>query len=286
MSQIHKETCNTLEKAAENMKKQYDKKKQKARDYQVSDKVWLDATNLHLPHLKKKLDDKRIGPFTILDKTGAAAYKLKLPPHWKIHPHFNEKLLTPYILPAFPNQEIPPLPPPELINDEEEFEIEEILDSRPRTICRGRGKKAYKVIDYFVKWKGWTCKHNSWVAEDEMGNAQEVIEEYERRTSDVRQVDATKIEVPKVKSAIATILDHKYSDDGKVKYLCQAEDGRQKWKSRPEEYNFYWVQLTKEYWQSQLDSQLDNLDDEMDDGYSGETRGMNQPDFPNDQVGP
>ncbi len=54
------------------------------------------------------------------------------------------------------------------------------------------------------------------------------------------------------------ILDHEYSDDGKVKYLCQAEDGRQKWKSRPEEYNFYWVQLTKEYWQSQLDSQLDH----------------------------
>ncbi len=82
------------------------------------------------------------------------------------------------------------------------------------------------------------------------------------------------------------ILDHEYSDDGKVKYLCQAEDGRQKWKSGPEEYNFYWVQLMKEYWQSQLDSQLDHLNDEMDDGYRGEARGMNQPDFPNDQVGP
>ncbi len=81
MSQIHAETRNTLEKAADNMKKQYDKKKQKARDYQVGNKVWLDATNLRLPRLKKKLDDKCIGPFTILDKAGAAAYKLKLPPH-------------------------------------------------------------------------------------------------------------------------------------------------------------------------------------------------------------
>ncbi len=64
-----------------------------------------------------------------------------------------------------------------------------------------------------------------WVTEAEMGNAQEVIEEYEQRTSDIRQVDIVKTETPNVKSTIAMILDHEYSDDGKVKYLCQAEDG-------------------------------------------------------------
>ncbi len=37
----------------------------------------------------------------------------------------------PYVPPAFPNQELPPPPLPNLINDEEEFEIEEVLDSRP-----------------------------------------------------------------------------------------------------------------------------------------------------------
>ncbi len=119
-----------------------------------------------------------------------------------------------------------------------------------------------------------------------MGNAQEAIEEYEARTSDARRVDAAENVTPKVKSIITMILDHEYSDDGKVKYLCQADDGRQKWKSGPEEYNFYWVQLTKKYWQSQVDSQLNHPDDEMDNGYGGETRGMNQPNFPDDQVGP
>ncbi len=34
-------------------------------------------------------------------------------------------------------------------------------------------------MDYFVKWKGWTREHNSWVRDKEMGNAQEAIEEYE-----------------------------------------------------------------------------------------------------------
>ncbi len=114
------------------MKKQYDKGKRAARDLQVGDRIWLDSTNLSLPRPKKKLDDKRVGPFKIVkivEKAGASAYKLKLPSHWKVHPCFNEKLLTPYIPPAFPNQELPPPLPPDLINDEEEFEIEEVLDS-------------------------------------------------------------------------------------------------------------------------------------------------------------
>ncbi len=85
MSDIHRETRDALQKAATNMKRQYDKKKTSSRDYQVGDKVWLDSTNLHLPGPKKKLDDKCVGPFVILDKAGTAAYKLKLPPHWKIH---------------------------------------------------------------------------------------------------------------------------------------------------------------------------------------------------------
>ncbi len=116
------------------MKAQYDKGKRTARNYQIGDCVWLDSTNLSLPRPKKKLDDKRIGPFKVLEKAGASAYKLKLPPHWKIHPRFNEKLLTPYVPPAFPNQKLPPPPPPDLINDEEEFEIKEVLDSRPHTL--------------------------------------------------------------------------------------------------------------------------------------------------------
>ncbi|SJL01330.1 uncharacterized protein ARMOST_04650 [Armillaria ostoyae] len=79
---------------------------------------------------KKKLDNKRVGPFEILEKAGALVYKLKLPSHWKIHPCFNKKLLTKYTSPAFPNQEQPLPPPPDLIEDKEEYEVKEVLDSR------------------------------------------------------------------------------------------------------------------------------------------------------------
>ncbi len=82
------------------------------------------------------------------------------------------------------------------------------------------------------------------------------------------------------------ILDHEYSDDRKRKYLCQAADGHQKWKHGQEEYNFYWVKLVKDYWQSQSDSQYDHPGDEMDDSYGGEARGMHEPNFNNKETGP
>ncbi len=107
MQKIHEEAKQALEKAADQMKTQYDKKKRPAIKYQVGDKVWLDTTNLNLPRPKKKLDDKCTGPFLIESKKGASAYTLKLPSTWHIHPTFNESLLTPYTPPAFPNQEQP-----------------------------------------------------------------------------------------------------------------------------------------------------------------------------------
>ncbi len=243
MSDIHRETRDALQKAAGTMKHQYDKRKATSRNYQVGDKVWLDSTNLHLPRPKKKLDDKRVGPFAILEKVVAAAYKLKIPAHWKIHPRFNEKLLTPYTPPAFPNQEVPPAPPPELINDEEEFEIEEILDSKPRTIRGGRGKKSYEVIDYFVKWKGWTREHNSWVRDSEMGNAQEAIEEYEHRTNSARSLHV--VPTPNPDKRVAMVLDFKY-EDGSCFYLAQRQDGKQKWVQDPDPD--VWHDIIQDYW--------------------------------------
>ncbi len=46
MSNIHKEMQKALDEAAGQMKAQYNKEKRAAWDYQVGDRVWLDATNL------------------------------------------------------------------------------------------------------------------------------------------------------------------------------------------------------------------------------------------------
>ncbi len=76
MTDIHKATEKALTEAAGRMKAQYDKRKRPARNVQTGDRVWLDLTNLSLPRPKKKLDDKCVGPFKIVEKAGASAYKL------------------------------------------------------------------------------------------------------------------------------------------------------------------------------------------------------------------
>ncbi len=177
MREVHATAKKSLEKAALQMKAQYDKSKWPAIEYKAGDKVWLDTTNLHLPRPKKKLDNKRTGPFEIKSKKGTSAYTLKLLANWKIHPTFNESLLTPYIPPAFPNQEQPPPPLPDLINSEEVYEIEKFLNSRQRRVQGKQGELPRTVTDYFIKWKGYGPESNSWVQEDNM-DADELIEEF------------------------------------------------------------------------------------------------------------
>ncbi len=58
MQEIHAKAKHSLKNAADHMKAQYDKKKQTVVDYHPGNKVWLNTTNLHLPHPKKKLADR------------------------------------------------------------------------------------------------------------------------------------------------------------------------------------------------------------------------------------
>jgi hypothetical protein len=78
----------------------------------------------------KKLEAKCYGPFPIITKKGHSAYQLKLPPSWRIYPVFNEALLSPYRPLSFPGQQLIDNPPPEIVNNQEEYEIEKIVSHR------------------------------------------------------------------------------------------------------------------------------------------------------------
>ena len=152
------------------MKSQYDQHRKEALTYKKGDMVWLDAKNLKLPKgLTKKLG-KRVGPFPIETKVGEGAYRLMLPPQWEIHNVFGEDLLKPYTLPSFPSQEREPPPPPEIIGDIPEYEVDKVIDS----IFEGCGRK----LKYLVLWKGYPKEEATWEPWENLKKAQEAITDF------------------------------------------------------------------------------------------------------------
>src|SRR5437899_4784673 len=84
------------EKAKESMKLQADKHRLPTPDYKIGQQVWLSNDHLQmLNHPSKKLTEKWIGPYEILQVTPNAV-ELKLPKSLKIHPVINVSRVKPY----------------------------------------------------------------------------------------------------------------------------------------------------------------------------------------------
>jgi hypothetical protein len=136
--------------------------------YKEGDQVWLEGRNLHIDQPAAKLAPRRHSPFTITQVMSPVSYHLALPLQWKIH-HIN--LLSPYRKTEVHGANYQ-CPPPELIDNEEEYEVESILDSQ-RT---GRGRK----LQYLVKWKGYPDADNQW--EDYWNiTADDLVRQFKRR---------------------------------------------------------------------------------------------------------
>jgi hypothetical protein len=97
--------------------------------YQKNQKVWLEATNLKMTHSTTKLTPKQYRPFIVKNIISSVIYQLNLPKHWKIHNVFYTLLLLLYYKTHIYGPNFEELPP-ELINDQPEWEVEIILDSR------------------------------------------------------------------------------------------------------------------------------------------------------------
>jgi Chromo (CHRromatin Organisation MOdifier) domain len=129
------------------------------RPFSVGQKVWLEGTNLKTSHPTKKFAPKRYGPFLITDLISPVVYHLTLPPSWKIHNVFHVSLLTPYKEMEEHGPNFPELPP-ELIKEQEEYEVEQVLASR----LYG----CWKKLQYLIRWKGYSHTHDSWVSADDV----------------------------------------------------------------------------------------------------------------------
>ena len=56
----------------------------------VGNLAWLSSEHLTLaPGLSRKLADKFVGPFRVLERVGEVSFKLELPTNWRIHNVFH-----------------------------------------------------------------------------------------------------------------------------------------------------------------------------------------------------
>ena len=137
--------------------------------WKVGDKVWLEATHLHLHYPSKKLAPKYHSPFEITQVLSPLTYCLHLPPTWKIHDVFHATLLSPYREtdthgPNFSQ------PPPDMIDAEEEYEIDQIIAHH------GNSKNCW----YLTAWKGYPSLENTWEPESNLQHALLLLKAYKK----------------------------------------------------------------------------------------------------------
>ena len=163
-----------IEKA--HQKEDFEAGKRKAHSFEVDDFVWLNGKDIKRKVASKKLGDIQLGPYKVLAKIGELDYKLDLPPSMsRIHPVFHVNKLSSWKGNDV-NGILPPPPEPVELDDEIEYEVQEILDSR--WIKRGRGKPKF---EYLVSWRGFLPRDDTWEPEENLKNSQEYVEEFHKR---------------------------------------------------------------------------------------------------------
>ncbi|KAF8175328.1 poly protein, partial [Pholiota molesta] len=99
----------------------------------------------------------------------------------RLHPVFNIIKLTPAPVDPIPGRRAQPHPPPVLVDDVEEYEVEEILDSR---MFRRR-------LQFKVRYKGFTIDHDEWVPASEIHADEMIAEFYARNPAAPRLIQST-----------------------------------------------------------------------------------------------
>jgi hypothetical protein len=165
--QAHHDSLIETVKSSQDTQARYYNAKHKRVEFAVGDKFWLLSPNIRTERPSKTLDWKRLGPYIVEQRIGLQAYRLKLPLSMKIHPVFHVSLLDPYKSSTIPDRTQDPSPPV-VVNDELEWEVGEILDSRLRR-CQ---------LFYQVCWKKYPPSDDSWQPASDLANLPDLVNEF------------------------------------------------------------------------------------------------------------
>ncbi len=135
--------------------------------YAIEDKVYLCVKNIRSIRSSKKLDYKYYELYKINMLINKQSYRLKLFANMrKIHNVFHVFLLESC-------KDLAEKKQTSLIyvNDEEQWEIEQILNSR----------KYREKLQYYIKWLDWDDINNEWLNANNMNRASDLIAEYHEK---------------------------------------------------------------------------------------------------------
>ncbi len=155
-----------LIKTRKQMMNQANKHRKKI-NYKIESRVFLNEWNIVTARLFKKLNDKMLNSFQIINLVDSF-YKLKLLKTMRIHDVFHSKLLRFVVNDSLFDQKNE-FSRSIVINDEDEWEIDNILNFR----------WYQRQLQYRVKWKSYDNDLNWYNADDdEFMNAQEMIDDF------------------------------------------------------------------------------------------------------------
>jgi len=171
IKKIQEKAKAVLGKVQEEMKKFANRRRGEGEEYRVGDLVLLSTKDLKWQmkgRRSEKLTECFVGLYKVKEIVSSNAIELELPKSIKIHPVVNVSRVRLY-KPQVEGQK-KTLPKPVIIKGEEEFKVEKILNKRT---VRGKEK-------FLVRWKGYTAEEDTWENKENLENAKELVEEFER----------------------------------------------------------------------------------------------------------
>ena len=128
----------------------------------------------------RKLLPRFDGPYEIIEKISQVAYRLRLPASYQGHTVLNIAHLELYKKADEINITRPTIPSlRKTFEDLEEFEVDQIVDSR-----YVKGPNGRKIRKYKVRWKGYEPKYNTWETRQNLRNAPEALRTYDMTLRD------------------------------------------------------------------------------------------------------
>ena len=142
---------------------------------EVGDLVLLNTENYNLQLPSLKLSPKWIGPLKVLLIRGPNTVLIEVPPRLqRIEPIQNVLHLKKYVsLPAWVGPTLV-APPPDMVDDHEEYEVDDILSHR---------KEGTKT-EYLVLFKNFGPEDDLWLPQRNLVNAPDVLKAYHDRQKD------------------------------------------------------------------------------------------------------